>query len=89
LTRRVILSGQYLWNRLLDGYWNSIIIDAQQNIYTTGFFSGPVDFDPGPGIFNLNGTPSGQGSTFMVKLDSAANFIWAKKLNGSMNQYGK
>ncbi|HZI53167.1 MAG TPA: SBBP repeat-containing protein, partial [Chitinophagaceae bacterium] len=34
---------------------NSMAIDASGNVYTTGFFNGIVDFDPGPGIFNLTG----------------------------------
>ena len=41
----------------------AIAVDASNNIYTTGKFSGSVDFNPGPSIFNLTG-----GNSFVTKL---------------------
>ncbi|MBK8875563.1 MAG: hypothetical protein IPN13_17265 [Bacteroidetes bacterium] len=42
----------------IGSYWDdsglSLAIDASENIITTGDFVGNVDFDPGPGNFNLN-----------------------------------
>ncbi|MGB4848930.1 MAG: hypothetical protein WBP41_13480 [Saprospiraceae bacterium] len=49
-------------------------------VYTTGRFENTVDFDPGPGVFNLSGPAS-----FILKLDSEANLIWAKQLSVSIN----
>jgi hypothetical protein len=43
----------------------SITLDEIGNIYTAGYFSGTVDFDPSEGTFEL--TP-GSGSTYVVKL---------------------
>lgn len=54
-----------------------ISIDAASNVYTSGFFGGTVDFDPGGGVYNLIGP-----GTFISKLNSNGNFVWAKKVNG-------
>ena len=63
----------------------SITADASGNIYTTGNFSGNVDFDPGPGVFNLS--TNGTADIFISKSDSAGNFIWAKQMEGSIYAY--
>jgi hypothetical protein len=52
-----------------------IALDASGNVYTIGHFSGPVDFDPGPGTFTLSGS-----GVYLSKLDAAGNFIWAKNV---------
>ncbi len=53
--------------------------DTQDNIYVTGKFTGTFDFDPGPGVYNLN--HSGTGCAYILKLNSLGQFVWAKKLN--------
>lgn len=50
----------------------SIAVDASGNVYTTGLFTGTVDFDPGPGTYNLT-TVAG------------SNDIWAKNMGGTSN----
>ncbi|MBK9321288.1 MAG: hypothetical protein IPM91_22465 [Bacteroidetes bacterium] len=32
---------------------SSLDIDASGNVFSTGFYSGTVDFDPGAGIYNI------------------------------------
>lgn len=59
----------------------SIVLDANGNVYTTGFFSGTVDFDPSPSSFNL--TANSSNDIFILKMDSAGNFIWAKSIVSS------
>ncbi|MDF1675178.1 MAG: T9SS type A sorting domain-containing protein [Vicingaceae bacterium] len=55
-----------------------IKLDPLGNIYATGYFSGTVDFDPGPGIFNM--TANGTGDAFIIKLGMNGNLIWAKQV---------
>lgn len=73
---------------------NATTLDAAGNVYTTGTFSGSVDFDPGPGNFTLSGS-----GVYISKLDGNGNFLWAKnagdgdanvnsiKIDGSGNIY--
>ena len=74
------------WAKSMEGSSNdvghAITVDAKRNVYTTGFFNGTVDFDPGAGIFNL--TTSGK-HIFISKLDSLGNFVWAKNIGGTSN----
>lgn len=55
----------------------SIIIDPSGNIYSSGFFYGTTDFDPGPGVFTLT---AGSGM-FVSKLDASGQFVWAKQIS--------
>ncbi len=65
-----------------------IEVDAFGNVYTTGFFSGTADFDPGAGIFYLTSLAGNDDDVFVLKLDTAGNFIWAKKFGGLQNDQG-
>ncbi len=81
----------FVWAKQLGGtsaeYSNSIAVDAQGNVYTTGQFSGTgtSDFDPGPGVFNLSS--SGQSDVFICKQDASGNFVWAKKIGAAGNDW--
>jgi len=55
-------------------------------VYTTGHFTGTVDFDPGGGTFNL--TSAGGIDIFISKLDGSGNFICAKAMGGTGGDYG-
>ncbi len=70
---------------LSDEYY-SMAIDSSGNIYTTGYFMGTVDFDPGLGASNL--TSAGDGDIFVQKLDSSGNLIWVKKMGGTLSDLG-
>lgn len=59
---------------------NSVVVDGSGSVYTTGSFVGTRDFDPGPGIYNL--TAAG-ADVFVLKLDGAGNFVWAKQIGGA------
>lgn len=77
-------SGNFLWAKQFGslGYdgGTSIVTDQLGNVYSTGTFSGIIDFDPDSGIFNL--TSTGGADIFLSKLDSSGNFLWAKNIGG-------
>jgi gliding motility-associated-like protein len=80
-------SGDFKWARQAgqssESYvtGNAMAVDPSGNVYTTGFFNGTVDFDPGPGVFNLSAVISGVDRCIYVsKLNASGNFIWAKKI---------
>jgi len=67
-------------------YGNSIAVDGSGNVYTTGYFYGTVDFDPGVGTTNL--TSAGDGDVFVSKLNSSGDFLWAKSFGGTSEDFG-
>lgn len=79
-------SGNFLWVKAMSGpgavYMCSIAVDmtASGNIYTTGFFRGTIDFDPGPDEFQL--TSNGSDDIYISKLDGQGNFVWAISFGG-------
>lgn len=77
-------SGNFLWAKQMSGNsyasGNAIVLDSTGNIYTTGFFSDTVDFNPDAGTFNL--ISAGLTDVFISKLDSSGTFIWAKQMGG-------
>jgi hypothetical protein len=81
--------GNFIWVQQIGGTGNdfgrSITTDINGNIYTIGLFSDTVDFDPGTGTSNL--ISNGMGDIFIQKLDAAGNFIWAKQMGGTANEY--
>ncbi|MBI5372627.1 MAG: gliding motility-associated C-terminal domain-containing protein [Sphingobacteriales bacterium] len=77
-------SGQFIWAKRIGNTQfedaTCVNTDDQENIYVTGNFTGTVDFDPGPGVFNVS---SGSGtSCFVLKLNSAGDLIWVKSYVG-------
>jgi hypothetical protein len=81
------LNGNWLWAVQAGGtsYDRSyaIISDGAGNSYITGYFYGTATF----GSTTL--TSSGSSDTFIAKLDSFGNWLWAKKAGGSSNQWGR
>ena len=76
-------SGNFIWAKQLAGgiqWCYSATVDNYGNVYTTGYFGTTLDFDPGPGTYNLS--PSGFDG-FVSKLNADGNFVWAKQLEGN------
>ncbi len=90
-------AGNFVWALQMGGNFNGnhedwgydISIDAAGNIYSTGYFRGTADFDPGPGVFNLISPGGETPQVFISKLDAAGNFIWAKQLGGTLTDEGR
>ncbi|MEX2485692.1 MAG: SBBP repeat-containing protein [Brumimicrobium sp.] len=78
-------NGDFVWAKSIgsadDEQGNDITVDGSGNVYTTGFFRGTVNFDPGAGTENL--TSSGQNDVFVSKLDINGDFVWAKSFGGT------
>ncbi|MDW8303086.1 MAG: T9SS type A sorting domain-containing protein, partial [Bacteroidia bacterium] len=74
-----------IWLKYLDVSGFSLItnlsLDNVGNLLLTGDFESTVDFDPGPGTFNL--TPNGLSDVFVLKLTDTGNFVWALSVGGS------
>jgi hypothetical protein len=84
--------GNFVWAKSIGGsgddFANAVKVDltGQGNILVTGFFSGTADFDAGPGVHEE--TSSGSSDVFILKLNSAGEFVWVKTAGGSDWEYG-
>jgi pimeloyl-ACP methyl ester carboxylesterase len=87
----IVFNPNFLWAKDLGGasddVGRSIVVDANRNVYTTGYFQGTSDFDPGPGIYNLT-SAAGSFDIFISKLNASGNFLWAKQLGGVSDDRG-
>ncbi|MBC7849890.1 MAG: SBBP repeat-containing protein [Chitinophagaceae bacterium] len=81
-------AGNFVWARQFPtgSFIEAVKVDASLNSYLVGHFSLTLDFDPGPGVFNLTG--AGQNDVFIVKLDANGDFTWAKRLGGTEANLG-
>lgn len=85
-------SGNFVWAKQMVGVGTSgdgayaLTLDATGNVYTTGFFQGTVDFDPGAGTSNV--VAAGDYEIFVSKLDASGNFVWAKAMGGNYGDRG-
>lgn len=84
-------SGNLLWAKQMGGTFgdisSAIKVDSASNVYTTGFFSGLADFNPGVASYNYNSI--GSEDIFVSKLDSSGNFVWAEQMGGVNNESGQ
>lgn len=81
-------SGKFVWAKNFGGssafkmnHGYSLILDKMGYIYTTGYFSGIADFNPGKDTFNL--ISNGGSDMFILKLDLSGNFVWAKSIGSA------
>ena len=78
-------TGNYIWakqfqNKSLNTVGISVIsCDSVGNYYLGGLFIGDVDFDFGNTNYTISTIKS---ASYILKIDSNANFIWAKHMGG-------
>ncbi len=81
--------GNFQWARQIGGSDNefafSIAVDASENVYTTGNFTGTVDFDPGIGTNYL--ISAGGQDIFLQKLSSVTVAINDSEFASILNLY--
>jgi len=87
-------NGQLIYAKRMGGLETDygIAIDVTNNgeVYMTGTFAKASDFNPGVGFDTLQTASNGytDQNAFLLKLDTAANFIWARQIGGSNSQFG-
>jgi hypothetical protein len=85
LTKLDATTGETVWVRNIGvtggvgGEADIAVTDGK--IYTTGGFTGSMDFDPGPGVANL--TSGSTYSGFLWTLDSNGEYVGAWQLSGA------
>ncbi len=84
-------SGNFVWARSFGGSENdvarAVTKDSNNNVYATGEFRSMVDFDPGVGEFFLSS--NGETDVFVIRIDNAQNFSWAKSFGGTDADVGQ
>jgi hypothetical protein len=78
-------AGNLLWVKTFGGTGadavTGIVLDRNNNIYLTGYFSDNADMDPSANINNI--TATGSKDIFVLKLDFSGTFIWAKGMGST------
>ncbi len=84
--------GNFIWARKIGNtdftQTRDLSVDSIGNLYSVGYFSGLMDFDPGPGTHNV-ASLGVNGDYFILKLDSAGNFLWARTFGGDSSSVHK
>jgi hypothetical protein len=91
---KLTAQGDYVWAKQWgasgnNDWINAMALDDSSNVYSTGSFYSPIDFDPGPG--NTTIAPGGQAGVYVSKLDSSGNFKWVggfSKMGGFVQDVG-
>ncbi|NUM31136.1 MAG: T9SS type A sorting domain-containing protein [Bacteroidetes bacterium] len=87
---RLSSGGAFSWVKQIGGTendkGNSLQIDDNFNIYSTGFYEARVDFDPGNSSYFQ--TSKGKEDVYVSKLSSTGNFVWAKSFGGRNTDIG-
>jgi len=74
------------WVSAYQGGENAFGQDMQTNssdeVVSVGYFTGSVDFDPGPGTFNLTASVTNQ-DMYVSKLDVNGDLVWAQRFGNA------
>ena len=58
-----------------------MVVDSLGRLYVAGYFSGSIDFDPGPAI-DLRSTPKFSSAAFVLQLEEDGSFGWVVTFPG-------
>jgi hypothetical protein len=85
-------TGGLTWAKQLGGSGTDggadITVDFTGNIYTTGYFDGTADFDPGAGTHTFT-AGTGISDAFVSCLTSAGAYSWAAQMGGTSVDAGQ
>lgn len=85
-------SGGLSWAKQLGGGGTDggadITVDFTGTVYTTGYFDGTADFDPGAGTQNFT-AGTGISDAFVSCLTTSGTYSWAAQLGGSSVDAGQ
>jgi LPXTG-motif cell wall-anchored protein len=84
-------NGAFLWAANLTAGSNGsqasgVGVDTSGNIFSTGYFQGTADLDPGAGTSNA--TSAGNYDIFVTKLSSTGAFQWGRTIGNAGGDYG-
>ncbi|MFZ5554183.1 MAG: T9SS type A sorting domain-containing protein [Bacteroidota bacterium] len=65
----------------------TIICDDDENIYLSGGYYEQMDFDPGPGVYNINNGGMFNSAQYIAKYTSTGQLVWAKTFKASNSIY--
>ena len=81
---RQLLTGDLDWVNGFGGADSetaeAVTTDSSGRVYTLGTFVGTVDFDPGPGVFNLTSSGTAERNTFLTRTSATGSLVWAKSM---------
>lgn len=90
LLARYDLDGNLLWAIGAGGtgsdHINDLAVDAAGNVLAIGYFQGPVDFDPGPGVVHEGA--EGGDAMFLWKVSPSGQLVWVRSWEGSSSENG-
>ena len=85
---KIDTSNTFQWIKYVDNSTTSQVLstsiatDSVGNVYTVGTYDALIDLDPDTSVFNITSI-TGITNSFIQKLDSSGQFVWAKALRGT------
>lgn len=84
---RLQSDGTFVWGKTIGGLSDDlaffVAVNGSDDIYVSGGFLGTADFDPGAATQPL--TSAGSVDGFLLKLNSAGDFQWVRRIGGELN----
>ena len=81
--------GRLMWVRTWGGTTTTeavaMALDADQNVYVTGYYDGTTDFDPGAGRSSYHS--NGLQDCFISKLTAHGDYLWTRTWGGELGDY--